>query len=130
MTENLILNLKDAESESSTVCIIGRLARVMSTFAGCDDNSQLGVLESSEIIQNKIFMKSGKIREKMLAECSPELIDKYNASSECEEVRVLIKNIKEKINTEISDEYDELSKSNSNVRDTIKKAIKESQSCI
>lgn len=111
LMENFLLNLKESGGELVPVCVTGRVTRIMSSFAGADENNpELGILKSKPVIRNEILSKAADTRNKILDSCSTEQRKKYDNSCNDEETQNLETQIKYEITKRIHNDYSEMYK--------------------
>ena len=95
MMENLMLNLKESYGNGTPVCITGRTTRILSSFAGNDED--LGIFKSKPIIKNEIFSKAANIRNKLLNTTDDGIQKKYNHGIEDDDTKELEKHMRDEI---------------------------------
>jgi hypothetical protein len=107
LLENLVANLKECYSGSNRpVCTTGRLTRVMTSFADIYGDG-VGVLKTIQVVKNEIYAKSASIRDRILEQTSPGLLEKYNDDIKDDEVIALIDQMKAEVNTMLNNDYAE-----------------------
>ena len=122
MTENFVANLKDMNPNGTPVCINGRITRALSSLAtpgidsACISNSsllfgnfenqmELGILKSGQVIKNEIMSKVGNVRDSVIRSANENSVKQYNAGEQNEETAKLHASIMEHIDVEILSDY-------------------------
>jgi hypothetical protein len=105
MIENLVLNLKESYGNGRPMCITGRTARILSSFAGFDE---IGIFKSKPVLKNEIFAKAGAVRNRIYEAAGEELRKKYDEGVDDPDTTSLIKNMHDDVTTMVLTDYKDL----------------------
>ena len=97
----------DCVERDHVVCIAGRTSKVWQALARLDNNEDVGVLKTKQVIRNEIYQKAAKIVDDFVGvngSASQALKESYSNNENTEQVHEMIECIKNKID-DLKDEY-------------------------
>jgi len=97
----------DCVEGDSIVCIDGRISKVWQALARLDQNPEIGVLKSKQVIRNEIFDRAAKIISDYVGSngvVSDSLKEAYMKNEDTEQVKEIVEVMKTKI-ADLQNEY-------------------------
>lgn len=97
-----------ATSDTSTVCVAGRCGHVLSSLAILDNDPELGILKTKEVIRNSLLNDAAHIVERYTGEDSTvnkQTLDDFNKGNDTNDVKNLKLNMANEIKM-LGDKYE------------------------
>ncbi len=103
LEQSILDSLENCIENNTTVCLSGRVTRIIGSLALLDAESEkigLGILKTKTMVRNEILEDASRIMQKYTGPDSKEdkgVIDKYNTGSDDAEVKLLENKMKEEM---------------------------------